>query len=160
MSIGGRLVDTRGPRFPVMVGAAIMFVAMLGFAQLSLTTPMGLIAVLMSFQGLGFGMVMAPALVAGLADLPPSLTSQGAAMRSLLGQCAGAIAVATLGAVIAAAAGASPSPEQAQRAYNIAFAVAAGCTVVAFVLARRLPNHVEVSDDLAEAEAELLLAVE
>src|SRR5690606_19451089 len=37
MSIGGRLVDARGPRYPVMVGCAAMFLAMVGFAQLTLT---------------------------------------------------------------------------------------------------------------------------
>src|SRR5690606_39886295 len=42
----------------------------------------------------------------GLSDLPPQLLSQGTALRSLLGQCAGAVAVAGLGAVVAAAAGA------------------------------------------------------
>lgn len=160
MSIGGRLVDVRGPRLPVMVGCAVMFVSMTGFSLLTLTTPMVLIAVLMSIQGLGFGLVMAPAMVAGLSDLPPHLISQGSALRSLLGQCAGAISVAFLGAVVAVAAGDAPTTQQSQDAYNVAFAVAAACTAVGFLLARLLPNHVERPDDESRAEAELLTMAE
>ena len=36
MSFGGRLVDRVGPRRPIIVGCAAMFVAMIGFSQLTL----------------------------------------------------------------------------------------------------------------------------
>ncbi|NLD78000.1 MAG: multidrug efflux MFS transporter [Acidimicrobiales bacterium] len=160
MSIGGRLVDARGPRLPVMVGCAVMFVSMTGFSLLTLTTPMLLIAVLMSIQGVGFGMVMAPAMVAGLSDLPPHLIGQGSAVRSLLGQCAGALSVAFLGAVVSGAAGGSPTVQQSQDAYNLAFTVATACIAVGFLLARRLPDHVERPDGELLAEAELLAVAE
>lgn len=160
MSVGGRLSDARGPRLPVMIGCGVMFVSMLGFTQLTLTTPLGLIAGLMSIQGVGFGMVMAPAMVAGLSDLPARLTAQGAALRSLLGQASGAVAVAGLGAVVAFASGASPSPEHAQRAFNIAFAVGAACTLISLVLASRLPNRVEPRVAVIEPDPDLLTSVD
>jgi EmrB/QacA subfamily drug resistance transporter len=162
MSIGGKLVDGRGPRFPVMVGCVCMFIAMFGFARLTLTTPMALIAVFMCIQGAGLGITVAPAMIAGLSDLPANLTAQGTALRSLLGQSAGAVAIAVLGAVVAFTAGTDPTSQQTQHAYNTAFAVAAVGTLIALLLARRLPDRVEVTEALAdvEADADLLLAVE
>ena len=141
MTIGGRIVDRIGPRAPVVVGASSMAFALLAFTQLELDTPLPLIAAILAVQGFGFGLLTPPVLVAGLSDLPPHLMSQGTALRSLLNQVSGAVAVALLGAVVATSAGTDPTPTEAQSAYNNAFAVAAVGVLIAVVLATRLPRR-------------------
>jgi EmrB/QacA subfamily drug resistance transporter len=141
MTVGGRLVDRIGPRLPVVVGASCMGIALLAFANLALDTPLPLIAVFLAIQGFGFGLLTPPVLVAGLSDLPPHLVSQGTALRSLLNQVSGAVAVALLGAVVATSAGAHPTPAESQSAYNNAFAVAAVGVLIALALATRLPRR-------------------
>ncbi len=140
MQTGGRLVDRIGARLPMVVGAAILFVAVAGYASLSLTTPITLVAVLLTVQGLGSGLMGAPATVAGLSDLPRHLLAQGTAIRSLTGQVGGALSVALLGAIIAIGTGSDPTPHQSQAAYNTAFAVAAVIVLIALVLSCRMPN--------------------
>jgi EmrB/QacA subfamily drug resistance transporter len=141
MSLGGNLVDRIGPRVPIVVGAVAVTIAMVCFTRLTLDTPMPVIGLIMCIQGFGFGLLSAPVLVAGLSDLPPSLTAQGTAVRSLLSQVAGALSVAILGAVIASSAGADPSAAQAQSAYNDAFAVAAVGALIGVLVAIRMPGR-------------------
>jgi EmrB/QacA subfamily drug resistance transporter len=141
MTVGGRVVDRIGPRLPIVIGTSAMAVALIGFTRLSLDTPLALIAVILAVQGLGFGLLTPPVLVAGLSDLPAHLVSQGTALRSLLNQVSGAVAVALLGAVVATSAGGNPTPTEAQSAYNNAFAVAAVGVLIALVLATRLPRR-------------------
>jgi MFS family permease len=140
MQTGGRLVDRVGARLPMVAGSAILFAAVAGYATLTLTTPVALVAVLLMVQGLGAGLMGAPATVAGLSDLPRHLLAQGTAVRSLTGMVGGALSVALLGAIVAIGTGAHPTPHQAQAAYNTAFAVAAGIVLVALVLSCRIPN--------------------
>jgi len=157
MTFGGRLVDRVGPRRPIIVGCAAMLVAMVGFSQLTLTTPIFLIVILMSVQGFGSAAAMAPLMVAGLSDLPDRLTSQGAAVRALSGQIASAVAVAVLGAVVSSQMGSDPTTQQSQHAYNSAFTWAAVGVLIALFIAVRLPNSAPTHIDL---ETEALLALE
>jgi DHA2 family multidrug resistance protein len=148
MSLGGRLVDRRGPRLPIVAGCIGMVVAMASFSQLSLTTPGWAIIGLLSVQGFSMGVTMSPTMVAGLGDLPARLVAQGSAVRSLISQLSGAVAVAVLGAVVVSKMGTDPSPQQAQNAYNLAFAVAAGGAVIALALASRLPSGAAAHDPI------------
>ena len=100
---------------------------------------------------------MAPLMVAGLSDLPDRLTSQGAAVRSLSGQIASALAVAVLGAVVSSKMGSDPTPQQSQDAYNSAFTWAAAGVLIALFIAVRLPDSAPTHIDL---ETEALLALE
>lgn len=141
MSIGGRLMDRVGPRTPIVAGCVGMFVAMLCFSQLNLTTPVWVIVLLLSVQGFSMGLTTSPTMVAGLSELPPRLVAQGSAVRSLTSQVSGAVAVAVLGSVVTSQMGVDPSPQQSQDAYNMAFLVAAGGVVISLLLAMRLPRQ-------------------
>jgi EmrB/QacA subfamily drug resistance transporter len=141
MAIAGRLCDTAGPRLPLILGAVTTLASLIGFSQLQLHTPLYVICILLSVQGIGFGLVGPPALVAGLSDLPKELMAQGTALRSLFNQVAGALAVAAFGAVVAAMMGTNPSPVQAQHAYNGAFVAASIGVLLSLVLAFRLPKQ-------------------
>jgi EmrB/QacA subfamily drug resistance transporter len=155
MSRGGWLLDRIGPRRPIILGCVGMFIAMLGFSQLTLTTPIWVVVALLSLQGLGMGVTMSPLMVAGLSDLPPQLIAQGTAIRSLLGQVAGAVSVAVLGAVVSSNMGSDPTAQQSQDAYNSAFVWAAAGVLVALVLAFRFPRRAATS---ATAPSESVLA--
>lgn len=139
MRIGGRLVDDVGPKRPIVLGCAGMVVSALVFTRFTLTTPVWVVVAAMAVQGLTWGMTTSPSMLAGLADLPPRLVSQGSAVRALAGQVAGALGVAVLGAVLAVRMGTAPSPSHAQRAYNDVFWVVSAGLVVALYLATRLP---------------------
>lgn len=140
MPLAGRIVDRGGSRTPGLIGAAIMAIGVASLSRLTLTSPLWVISLGMFVQGLGYGMAVTPAMVAGLSDLPPELTSQGAAVRSLAGQVGNVIAVAGLGAVVAATTPDRPTPLQSQHAYNHAFTVMAIGTVLLVLLSTRLPR--------------------
>jgi EmrB/QacA subfamily drug resistance transporter len=138
--LGGRLADQVGVRRPIMIGCTLAFLAMVGMARLALDTPIPVILGLLILQSIGMGLVSAPAVVAGMRDLPPELVPHGTALRSLNGQIAGAVAIALLGAVVSIRMGSGPSPAHAQAAYNAGFVIAAIGAALAFVLAARLPK--------------------
>jgi EmrB/QacA subfamily drug resistance transporter len=140
MHAGGRVVDRIGARIPMIIGAAMLLVAVTGYASLRLTTPIAIVVVCLSVQGFGCGLMSAPATVAGLSDLPRNLLAQGTVVRSLTGQVGGALSIGVLGAVIAIAMGSHPSPSQTQDAYNAGFAAAGVAVLFALVFSFRMPK--------------------
>jgi EmrB/QacA subfamily drug resistance transporter len=144
MVTAGHAVDRMGPRFPMIAGSAIMLVAVTGLARLTLTTPIALIAVLLAFQGLGCGVFTPGAMVAGMSDLPPTRLAQGAAIRSLVGQFSGALAVGVIGAIVATYAGAHATAAHSQAAYNAGFGFAAVAVLLGLILALRMPKRSSV----------------
>jgi MFS family permease len=142
MQVGGRLTDRIGPRLPILLGCAVNLASLIGFTRLTLVTPLWVVCVLLAVQGIGFGLVSAPAMVAGLSDLPPDLMAQGTAVRSVVNQMSGALAVASFGAIVAARMGSHPSAAHAQRAYNGAFVAASVGLALSLLLATRLPRRV------------------
>lgn len=146
MTIGGRLVDRIGPRRPILVGCAGVFVSMVLFWRLSIDAPAWWIVALMSLQGAAWGMTATPGMVAGLGKLPPRYLAQGTTIRSLTGQVSAAMAVAVLGAVVAIRMGDATTPAQRQAAFNSSYLLGALCTVGAFLVARHLPDSVETPE--------------
>jgi MFS family permease len=152
MQIGGRLTDRMGPRIPVLIGLSIGLVAALGFALLTLTTPLWVILVLLGAQGLGHGMTVSPLMVAGISQLPKAMLSQASAMRQLTQQVSGALAVAILGAIVAVRLGSHPTAGHAQAAYNAAFLAGAIGVLIAWFVAYRLPRGVpDLDGDLPDS---------
>jgi EmrB/QacA subfamily drug resistance transporter len=149
--VGGMMADRIGVRPPILIGCGAIFLTLIVFAHLSLTTPIGLILALLSTQSIGMGLVNAPAVVAGLRHLPANLLAQGTSVRSLTGQISGALAIAILGAIVATASGTNTSPADAQAAYNDAFFAAAIGLAVAIVMAIRLPARPKRSDQAVQA---------
>jgi EmrB/QacA subfamily drug resistance transporter len=155
MQVGGLLVDRVGPRLPIMMGCIAMLGGVVGLGSLQLTTSVTVIIGFLTLQGIGMGLINAPAMVAGLSELPAHLLAQGTAVRSLCSQVSGAFAVALLGAVVAARMGENPTPEQSQLSYNTAFLVAGAGVALALILASRLPKRTAVTDPEMERELEL-----
>jgi EmrB/QacA subfamily drug resistance transporter len=154
--VGGRLVDTIGPRIPVMCGCTASFLGLIGLSHLSLTSSLPWIVVLLLFQSSGMGLAATPATVAGLSTLPPNLVAQGSALRSLTGQASGAFAIAIFGAVVATSAGPHPTAIGSQHAYNAAFAWAMIGAVISFGFATRLPRRVATAREVGGAAMPLI----
>ncbi|MFG6121267.1 MDR family MFS transporter [Thalassobacillus sp. B23F22_16] len=93
MSIGGRLLDKKGPKFVVPPGLAIMAVATLGLSFLSLDTPYWWILVLNTIRGLGMGMGNMPATTSGMNAIPEHLVAQGSAMNNILRQISSSLGI-------------------------------------------------------------------
>ncbi|GGC97349.1 MFS transporter [Thalassobacillus devorans] len=93
MTIGGRLLDKKGPKFVVPPGLAIMAVATLGLSFLSLDTPYWWILLLNTIRGLGMGMGNMPATTSGMNAIPEYLVAQGSAMNNILRQISSSLGI-------------------------------------------------------------------
>ncbi|WP_425288299.1 MDR family MFS transporter [Terribacillus halophilus] len=86
MSLGGRLLDKKGPRWVVPPGLLILALSTFLIGNLSLSTPFWLILVINMIRGAGLGLSNMPATTAGMNDIPEHLVSQGSAMNNVLRQ--------------------------------------------------------------------------
>ncbi|WP_163528505.1 MDR family MFS transporter [Halobacillus ihumii] len=93
MSIGGRLLDKKGPKYVVPPGLAIMAGATFGLGMLQLSTPFWLILVLNTIRGLGMGMGNMPATTSGMNAIPESLVAQGSAMNNIIRQISSSLSI-------------------------------------------------------------------
>jgi EmrB/QacA subfamily drug resistance transporter len=131
MAMGGWLADRVGARIPTMVGLSVLSVTTWQLATLEPTTEVSWIVGVLLLQGLGSGLMRIPVNVTGMNALDNRDITQGAALRSLNRQVAGALAVAVLAGMLTIQLG-SIAPEvttaaevaQAQAAYNSLFRVA------------------------------------
>ncbi|WP_281976245.1 MDR family MFS transporter [Halobacillus litoralis] len=93
MSIGGRLLDKKGPKYVVPPGLTIMALATLGLSFLQLSTPYWLILLLNTVRGLGMGMGNMPATTSGMNSIPEDLVAQGSAMNNILRQISSSLGI-------------------------------------------------------------------
>ncbi|MFD1021110.1 MDR family MFS transporter [Thalassobacillus hwangdonensis] len=93
MTIGGRILDRKGPKYVVPPGLAIMGIATLGLSFLKLSTPYWWIMVLNTVRGLGMGMGNMPATTSGMNAIPDDLVAQGSAMNNILRQVSSSLGI-------------------------------------------------------------------
>jgi predicted MFS family arabinose efflux permease len=141
MPIAGRLVDSIGPRRPMIAGTSLMCVGAFLLGQIKPSTPDAMIVLGLAVQGLGFGLASLPALVVAVNKLEQRYVAQASTLRTLTSQVAGATSVAVLTAVVAIRMGSgTPSAEHQQAAYDTAFLAASIGMVIALLLALRVPK--------------------
>lgn len=148
MAAGGWLADRVGARLPTMAGLGVLCVTMWQLATLEPATPVPWIVGVLLVQGLGSGLMRIPVNVTGMNALSNRDITQGAALRSLNRQVAGALTVAVLAALLTVQLGAI-APEvttpaevaEAQAAYNTLFTVAFGFTVLALGASVLMPGR-------------------
>jgi EmrB/QacA subfamily drug resistance transporter len=138
MALGGRLVDRLGARPPIRIGLVCLLLGSLGNAFLATTTPAWWIALALTVQCAGVGLVMIPATVAGLNALDDVVLPQASTVRSLVNQVAAAVGVAVMFAVVNALLAGATDPAGRQRAYNTSFQMAAVAVLVALAVTTRL----------------------
>lgn len=148
MATGGWLADRVGARLPTMVGLSVLSVTTWQLATLTPTTPLSWLVVVLLLQGLGSGLMRIPVNVTGMNALANRDITQGAALRSLNRQVAGALAVAVLAALLTVQLG-EIAPEvttaaevaEAQAAYNSLFRVAFGFVLAALAASVFMPGR-------------------
>jgi hypothetical protein len=119
-------------------------VFLLGLVRID--TPIGLVVLALTMQGLGFGLCAVPTVVAGMNELAPRFLAQAAAVRTLISQVAAATTIAVLSTVVSARMGDDPSPEHSQASYDTAFLVMSAGLLVALACATRLPRRPSTVD--------------
>jgi EmrB/QacA subfamily drug resistance transporter len=96
------LAERFGAKAVVATGFVLIALSFLGIQLLGLTTPVWLLIVVLSVQGLGMGSVMAPATESIMSVVPREKAGAGAAVNNSVRQVGGALGVAILGSVLAA----------------------------------------------------------
>ncbi len=93
MSLGGRLLDKKGPRAVIPIGLVILatFTIMLGFN--SMTTSFFTILLLNSLRSAGLGMSNMPATTSGMNAIPEKQVAQGSAMNNIIRQMAASFSI-------------------------------------------------------------------
>jgi EmrB/QacA subfamily drug resistance transporter len=131
--ISGRIVASRGPRLPLVVGG--IGIAAGGGLLLTLdrTTPLLLVVAAYVVFGLGFGMINAPITNTAVSGMPLAQAGVAAAVASTSRQVGSALGVAVLGSLVTAAAGASFAADFAGAA-RPAWIVVIGCGLLVVAL--------------------------
>lgn len=95
------LADRFGAKAVCASGFVLIGLSFLGVQLLDLTSPVWLLLVVLSVQGLGMGAVMAPATESIMSVVPREKAGAGAAVNNAVRQVGGALGVAILGSVLA-----------------------------------------------------------
>jgi EmrB/QacA subfamily drug resistance transporter len=132
--ISGRIVGQRGPRIPLVIAGAAMFVGALPLTGLTDDFGQGRLLGCYLVFGLGFGMVNAPITNAAVSGMPRSQAGVAAAVASTSRQIGASLGVAVVGAVVSSGAGAGIRTEFAQASHP-AWWVVVGCAAAVLVLA-------------------------
>jgi MFS family permease len=97
-----RLAERYGAKAVCAAGFLLITLSFAGFQLLDQTSPLWLLIVILSVQGLGMGSVMAPATESIMSVVPREKAGAGAAVNNSVRQIGGALGVAILGSVLAA----------------------------------------------------------
>jgi EmrB/QacA subfamily drug resistance transporter len=97
--LSGRIVGSRGPRLPLVVGAVSLIASALLLTSLSPTTPVVVLLVSYLLFGIGSGMVNPPITNTAVTGMPPSQAGVAAAVASTSRQVGATLGVAVLGAL-------------------------------------------------------------
>jgi EmrB/QacA subfamily drug resistance transporter len=95
------LADRFGAKAVCAGGFLLIALSFVGIQLLDLTSPLWLLLVVLSIQGLGMGAVMAPATESIMSVVPREKAGAGAAVNNSVRQVGGALGVAILGSLLA-----------------------------------------------------------
>jgi EmrB/QacA subfamily drug resistance transporter len=96
------LAERHGAKAVCASGFLLIALSFVGVQLLDLASPVWLLVVVLSVQGLGMGAVMAPATESIMSVVPREKAGAGAAVNNSVRQIGGALGVAILGSVLAA----------------------------------------------------------
>jgi EmrB/QacA subfamily drug resistance transporter len=94
MPVVGRLVDKVGVRIMLLIGLPLLALTTLQMSALDLTTPDNTLRLWLAARGCAMGLVMMPAMTAGLNSVPMHLMSRASSMTNVLRQVFGAFGTA------------------------------------------------------------------
>src|SRR5690625_1855395 len=93
MTIGGKILDTKGPKYVVPIGLAIVSFASVLFGLINITTAFWVIILINLIHGFGLGFGNMPATTAGMNAIPDKLVTQGSAINNLIRQVVSSLAI-------------------------------------------------------------------
>ncbi|WP_079478503.1 MDR family MFS transporter [Halobacillus salinus] len=93
MSIGGNILDKKGPKYVVPPGLLIMASSTIGLGFIKLSTPYWLILILNTIRGMGMGMSNIPATTSGMNAIDDKLVAQGSAMNNIIRQISSSLGI-------------------------------------------------------------------
>lgn len=132
--LAGRLVGSRGPRIPLLVGGAgITLAALILMVVIGNDTPIGLLVLAYVVFGIGFGMVNAPITNTAVSGMPNTQAGVAAAVASTSRQVGSAMGVAVLGSLVMSSV-VGPFGTGFAAASRIGWGVMVGCGIVILVL--------------------------
>lgn len=99
------LADRFGAKAVCASGFLLIALSFVGIQLLDLTSPLWVLILVLSVQGLGMGAVMAPATESIMSVVPREKAGAGAAVNNSVRQIGGALGVAILGSLLAASYG-------------------------------------------------------
>jgi EmrB/QacA subfamily drug resistance transporter len=149
--ISGRIVATRGPRLPLLVGGAGIAASGALLLSLDVDTPLLLVVAAYVVFGVGFGMVNAPITNTAVSGMPVTQAGVAAGVASTSRQVGSALGVAVLGSLVTAQLGASTTVGFAAAARPAWFVViGCGLAVLVLGLASTTPRARETARRTAE----------
>ncbi|ADU28651.1 MDR family MFS transporter [Evansella cellulosilytica] len=93
MSIGGRMLDKKGPALVVTTGLILTTIPTFLYGFLSLETALWVIFVLNGVRGIGMGLSTMPSTTAGMNAIPEQLITRGSAMNNVLRQMSSSLGI-------------------------------------------------------------------
>ena len=101
MPLGGYLTDRIGPRPVVLFGVASLVVGGVLLAQIHADTPVQFVVAALALRGVSMGFAMMPGMSAGLARIPPRLTSRASSITNTVQRAGSSVGIAILVTVLA-----------------------------------------------------------
>lgn len=99
--VGGRLLDTHGPKRPVVAGISLMLVAILAFTIMARQLNNVFITLVYCLYMAGMGMLMGTVMTSALSALPGAQSPQGNAILNTLQQFAGSMGTSLVAMIVA-----------------------------------------------------------
>jgi EmrB/QacA subfamily drug resistance transporter len=100
MPVAGRLYDRIGPRWPAVIGLAIVAVGTYMMRSTTLDTTHEHLMWLLAFRAVGMGLAMMPIMTGGIAAVPPSQVSGASAFNTVVQRTSAALGLAVLTAMV------------------------------------------------------------
>jgi len=107
MPLGGYLTDRIGPRPVVIFGLITLVIGGVMLAQIHVDTPVTFIVAALALRGMSMGFAMMPGMSAGLARIPPQLTSRASSITNTVQRGGSSVGIAILVTVLSAQVGTS-----------------------------------------------------
>jgi EmrB/QacA subfamily drug resistance transporter len=102
MPIGGYLTDRIGPRPVVVFGIVMLTIGGILLAQIHEDSPIILVVGALALRGMAMGFAMMPGMSAGLARIPPHLTSRASSITNTVQRAGSSVGIAILVTVLSA----------------------------------------------------------
>ena len=151
----GKLSDRFGSRWLVGGGMTLLTIMLLYYSQLGANESFWAILPGLLIGGVGMGMTMTPTTAAAMSSVPVDQAGVGSAVLNSSRQVGGSLGIAVMGAIIAAGAAGSHTPDAFLTGFHNALRVAAGLAFAGAIVATaaiRTPSH-QPSPHAAAVEA-------